>query len=85
MAEETKVQIVLTQTDPVHCYEVKGYRDHRDFNDILAWLHRGDLPEHLYLGFEGALFHFSTHYERVHFALGFSKAFDLVHDEGRLD
>lgn len=74
------MKIVLAQEHPP-AFEVQDYDGPKDFNDVLAWLHRKDLPEDLSLSFEGGMFRFRSRVERVQFALGFDKAFDLLYDE----
>lgn len=74
------MNITQIQTTPTPIYEVVGYGGVRDFNDIIAWLLREDQPDDLSLSFEGTLFRFRTPEDRVYFALGFSKAFELVDD-----
>ena len=77
------MKIVLAQENPP-VYEVEGYTGPVDFHEILSWLHSKDLPEDLSLGFEGTLYRFRSRVERVQFALGFDKAFDLLYDEPEL-
>lgn len=78
------MNIAMTQETPHPIFEVQGYAGTRDFNAIIAWLHRTDLPDDLSLNFEGGLYRFRTRIERVCFAMGFDKAFDLTNDEPKL-
>lgn len=75
------MEIVQVQVEPHPIYETRGYGGRKDFNAILAWLYRDDLPENLSFALEGALFRFTSTRERLSFALGFDKAFDLYDSE----
>jgi hypothetical protein len=78
------MKIVLTQETPHVIFEVQGYAGPNEFNELIAWCHRTDLPEDLSMSFEGTQFRFRSRPERVCWALGFDKAFDLLFDEPQL-
>jgi len=75
------MEIVVAQKTPHFIFEVQGYAGPNDFNDIISWCHRTDLPEDLSLSFEGTVYRFRNRPERICWALGFDKAFDLLYDE----
>lgn len=78
------MKVVLSQEHPHPVFDVEEFSIPKDFNVLLDWLHRKDLPEDLSLAFEGTMYRFRTRTERVQFALGFDRAFDLLDDEPEL-
>lgn len=74
------VNIACTQEGPRPTYAIDGYVGPEDFDAIVAWLKRTDLPENLLLDFDGERYTFRTRTERVCFARGFYKAFDILDD-----
>jgi hypothetical protein len=62
----------------VPVYEVRDYVGPVDFDDVIAWLQRDDLPVHFSFSFQGSQFVFRTEDERFSFVSGFMKAWDLM-------
>lgn len=75
------MKIVQVQVEPHPIFEVREFTGRPDFNDLLHWLNTPDLPETLSLSLSGCLYAFHTRLDRYWFALGFSKAWDIVDDE----
>ena len=77
------MKIVRIQDIPHPIFEVQEYEGSKDFSAIIAWLHKSsELPQDMSFSFKGTMFRFRTEYERLQWALGFDKAFDLLDDEG---
>lgn len=72
------MKIIRVQSYPVEIFEVQDYVGVGNFNDILEFLFDSNLPERLELSFQGNRFSFRSGIERIQFAHGFAKAYELI-------